>query len=151
MQTFFPLPDIDKAVKTLDNKRLGKQRVETIQILNILLGYTNSTGWENHPAVKQWKGYEPYLVKIYLRKVMDEWKKRGYKNNKCEQHWMNFILHEKIRGKNAVKPKWINLSFCKSHQSNLVRKNPEHYRKHFPYVPDNLEYIWGHNAKTNNL
>ena len=28
------------------------------------------------------------------------------------------------------------------HKSNLLRKFPEHYRKFFKGVPDNLEYIW---------
>jgi len=150
MQTFFPFQNVNKTVQCLDNRRLGKQRVEAIQILNILLGYSTSSSWVNHPAVKMWRSYEPYLVKVYLRKIMDEWIKRGYKNEKCEKHWMKFILHEKIRGKNSIKPSWINNDFCKSHKSNLVRKLPEHYKKFFPEVSDNLEYIWpigGKNGK----
>ncbi len=30
----------------------------------------------------------------------------------------------------------------RSHQSSLVRKEPEHYRRHFPDVPDDLPYVW---------
>ena len=37
MQTFLPYPDIEKSLNSLDSKRLGKQRVEAYQILNILL------------------------------------------------------------------------------------------------------------------
>jgi hypothetical protein len=29
-----------------------------------------------------------------------------------------------------------------SHRSALVRKDPEHYRPHFPDVPDDLPYVW---------
>ena len=40
-------------------------------------------------------------------------------------------------------PPWIGWdTFHLSHQSNLVRKDPKHYRKFFPTVPDNLPYIW---------
>ena len=33
MQTFLPYKDIQKSVKCLDYRRLGKQRVEAMQIL----------------------------------------------------------------------------------------------------------------------
>jgi hypothetical protein len=142
MQTFFPEEDINKTVRCLDNKRLGKQRVETIQILNILLGISPNSSWKNHPAVKMWKGYEPYLVKVYLKKVLEEWERRGFRNTKCKKHWINFMLNSKIRGENAFKPLWINKEFCEAHKSNLVRKDPEHYKKWFPNVLDTLNYKW---------
>ena len=30
----------------------------------------------------------------------------------------------------------------RSHQSALVRKDPDHYRPLFPDVPDDLPYVW---------
>jgi len=36
MQTFLPYPDFVQTSKVLDNKRLGKQRVEALQILQVL-------------------------------------------------------------------------------------------------------------------
>ena len=54
MQTFLPYPDLRDSVACLDSKRLGKQRVECLQILNVLEG--RRTGWQNHPAVKMWAG-----------------------------------------------------------------------------------------------
>ena len=33
-------------------------------------------------------------------------------------------------------------AFHRSHQAALVRKLPEHYRRLFPDVPDDLPYIW---------
>jgi hypothetical protein len=61
MQTFLPYKDFKKSAKVLDNKRLGKQRVEAFQILNILLGRTKTKGWRNHPAVLMWKGHSNAL------------------------------------------------------------------------------------------
>lgn len=137
MQTFLPLQNIQETAKILDRFRLGKQRVEAIQILNVLTGKSN--GWKNHPAVKMWHGYESYLLYIYLKNIMLEWESRGYKNIKCVEHYKNLssIISPKIQ-----KPKWITKNFCLSHQSNLVRKKPEYYRQFFPDVPDDLEYIW---------
>ena len=64
MQTFLPFPDFVPSARALDQKRLGKQRVETIQVLRGLIqpGY----GWRHHPAVKMWTGYEEALVRYGL-------------------------------------------------------------------------------------
>ena len=53
MQTFLPFPDYIQSARALDYKRLGKQRVEALQILNTLTG--RSEGWSQHPAVKMWR------------------------------------------------------------------------------------------------
>ncbi len=140
MQTFIPFKDIQRTAKALDGKRLGKQRIEAIQIERILLKITNTNAWTNHPTVKMWKGYESYLIKVYLRAILDEWKNRGYKNTLSENHYSE--LSSLIKNKKIIKPTWINKKFCKSHQSNLLRKNPEHYKKFFPKTPNNLPYVW---------
>jgi hypothetical protein len=132
MQTFLPYPNIKKSLKSLDYKRLGKQRVEAFQILNILLERTDKKAWKNHPAVLMWKGYENAL-KLYLNKSIKLWISRGYKNT---------MKLEKIQGK-IILPKWFgNKEFHNSHKSNLLRKNPEHYVQFSKEVPDNLDYIW---------
>ena len=116
----------------LDNKRLGKQRVEAKQIY---LALTDpSYGWQNHPAVKMWRGYEPQLI-AYGIATCTEWLSRGF--NDSLRPW--FLTHSK----SFFEPvPWITPAFCRSHQSNLIRKDPIHYRKFFPAVPDNLPYIW---------
>ena len=77
MQTFLPYSDYKKTFECLDYRRLGKQRVETFQILNVLLNRTNTKGWRNHPATKMWRGYENAL-KLYLNECIDEWKYRRF-------------------------------------------------------------------------
>lgn len=139
MQTFLTNRDPAVTAGILDVKRLGKQRLEVIQILRILLGKVDSAAWRNHPAVRMWKGYEPYLLKIYLRAVLDEWVKRGYKNLKCEEHYSELFLI--VKNKKAVEPEWFSDQLFISHQSNLVRKLPEYYSRLFN-VPGNIPYVW---------
>ena len=57
MQTFLPYSDFGKTTICLDNKRLNKQIVEGVQILQCIMG-RGSTRWRNHPVVKMWMGYE---------------------------------------------------------------------------------------------
>ena len=45
MQTFLPYKSFNKSFKVLDYRRLGKQRVEAMQILNVLLGRRKTKGW----------------------------------------------------------------------------------------------------------
>ncbi len=132
MQTFLPYPNLKKSLKCLDSQRLGKQRVEAFQILNILLNRTEKKGWKNHPAVKMWAGYENAL-KLYFNKAVKLWISRGYKNNmKLE------IIEGKIRF-----PEWFgNEKFHSSHKSNLLRKDNEFYSKFKWKEKSGLPYVW---------
>jgi len=132
MQTFLPYPNFEKSAKVLDNKRLGKQRVEAFQILNIILNRTKTKGWRNHPAVKMWKGH-PNALKSYFNCCLNEWISRGFNNN------MGF---EVIRGK-VKNPTLIGKKkFHDSHRSNLLRKDKKYYSQFGWKVGDGLEYCW---------
>jgi len=131
MQTFLPYPDFKKSVEILDYKRLGKQRVETFQVLNILLGRTFTKGWINHPVTKMWKGYESAL-QTYQNYTIAEWIKRGYKNN---MSFETILLQTKM-------PPWIgDERLHRSHRSNLLRKDWEYYSVYFNEDPS-LPYFW---------
>ena len=60
MRTFLPYPDLRASCVVLDDKRLGKQRVETSQILRALTW--PRFAWKNHPAVRMWRGFVPGLA-----------------------------------------------------------------------------------------
>ena len=135
MQTFLPYPDFKKSFEVLDYRRLGKQRVESMQILNILLSDKKIGGWVNHPAVKMWRGHEDALC-LYMNLCIEEWIKRGYKNT------MSFLATpEKI-----IYPKWFgDNEFHASHRSNLLRKDYTYYSKFGWTEPTTLPCKWGGN------
>jgi len=132
MQTFLPLPNLKNSLKSLDSRRLGKQRVEAFQILNILLNRTESKGWRNHPTVKMWKGHENAL-KLYLNKAIKLWVAKGYKNT---------MKLEVIEGKIIFQSWFGNEEFHASHRGNLLRKDFEFYSKNGWTESSNLEYVW---------
>ena len=63
VQTFTPYADFEKSLRSLDLKRLGKQRVEVIQIVraHIVPGYA----WAKDPAVLMWRGTQEALGQQY--------------------------------------------------------------------------------------
>lgn len=135
MQTFLPYPNFRMTAETLDRKRLGKQRVETLQVLRTLAGITS--GWRNHPAVKMWKGHEVQLADYGIA-MCDRWIELGYKDS-CRSQ----IIELQERFNDPSMPEWwgderVHLS----HQSNLLRKEPDHYRRYFPLIEDDLPYYW---------
>lgn len=131
MQTFLPYADFKKTAKCLDNKRLGNQVYR--EGLTLIRG-----GWKNHPASKMWRGYE-YALAEYCLALLEELKERG----RNYPHWFEFFNNKKVEFPNTGLPPFIgNKKFHRAHQSNLVRKDPKHYRKYFKKVPDNLPYIW---------
>ena len=141
MQTFLPFSCFTESAKALDNKRLGKQRVETLQLLKALfLGPEfngRKTPWFNHPACKMWRGNDRSLIRYGII-ICSEWISRGYKDTclgKIEQFRPYFA--------NESDPSWLsNVEFHLSHQSNLIRKDAVFYGDKFPGVPSNLEYVW---------
>jgi hypothetical protein len=148
MQTFLPHPDFHETAAVLDPRRLGKQRVEAIQVLRALTvpGY----GWRHHPAAAMWAGYEEALTRYGLD-VCAVWCATG------RQDTCGDTLRQDLRrttGLGTVRtqrdlaragdlPPWLgDTDFHRSHQSALVRKDPDHYRPHFPDVPADLPYVW---------
>jgi hypothetical protein len=132
MQTFLPYADLQLSVKILDYRRLGKQRVETFQVLNILLDRTPTKGWRNHPVTRMWTGYEEAL-KLYQNYTINEWVSRGYKNT---------MKLEEVDLEDVVMPPWFGVElFHQSHRSNLLRKDYEYYSQWFN-EPSDLEYLW---------
>lgn len=135
MQTFLPYPDFAASARVLDRQRLGKQRVEVLQLLRALL--VPGSGWSNHPAAKMWRGSEPYLA-AYGYDVCLEWIRRGYADTcldkivtLCQPRW------------DWRDPTWLgDPAFHAAHRSNLLRKDPAHYGRFDWTEPNDLPYIW---------
>jgi hypothetical protein len=160
VQTFLPYSDFTDSAKCLDDKRLGKQRVECLQILKALfIGpeqlsltpgrgfqyknglYRRKTPWYGHPAVKMWAAHEKYLVD-YSLEVCKEWIRRGFKDTctgKIQHLFNSFDQNNQV----LQKPVWLgDDKLHASHRSNLLRKNKAWYAQFNWNDPDNLEYHW---------
>lgn len=134
VNTFLPMPVYQEVSRTLDKKRLGKQRVEAFQILKANLGMTK--GWVNHPAAVMWRGHEGSLA-IYTLFMCARWVALGYKDNIAPQV---IELMRDLPVESYENPWWLgNQEFHESHQSNLKRKDPIHYQFE---VEDDLPYKW---------
>lgn len=140
VQTFLPYPDFHLSAQVLDPLRLGKQRVEAMQVLNAL-GRTTG-GWLNHPAVRMWRGYEDALV-LYALAMCDTWRALGRADTVREQMLERCPGGEPPAVSRVAFPTWLgDEAFHRSHQSNLVRKDPAYYAPRFPGVPSDLPYVW---------
>ncbi|MGA6164909.1 MSMEG_6728 family protein [Amycolatopsis magusensis] len=144
MQTFLPLPGFTESARTLDRKRLGKQRVEVLQVLRALT--VPDYGWRHHPAAAMWAGYEEALVRYGLD-VCSTWSVSGAADT-CAVKLVAEVDVPEVRTQPELEaagelPPWLGSpDFHRSHQSALVRKDPAHYRPWFPDVPDDLPYVW---------
>ena len=142
MQTFLPFPDFTKSAEVLDSPRLGKQRVETLQVLRAL--ELSEYGWANHPAVRMWRGFTPGLVAYGLATV-HEWRRRGHADSTAAQI-VEFAPEQQTQQELAALgqlPSWLgDERLHLSHRSALVRKDPERYRPLFGDIDDSLEYWW---------
>ena len=144
MQTFLPFASFDESARVLDGPRLGKQRVETLQILRALVVPTY--GWQRHPAVGMWRGHVPALT-AYGLAMVGEWTRRGYADAVGEQ-LLEFAPEVEGRPQSwlacqGLLPPWVgDVRVHESHRSKLIAKEPEFYRPLFPGTPEGLEYVW---------
>jgi hypothetical protein len=140
MQTFVPTGiDFQSTAGLLDRQRLGKQRVEGLQILRTLSGL--STGWQNHPAVRMWRGNEISLAH-YTLLMCETWSDRGYRDT-CADKVREMFPDIDVQRWDVLPPWWLDDDqVTLSHQSNLVRKFPEHYGPLWPTVPPTIPYHW---------
>lgn len=147
MQTFLPYADFARSAQVLDRPRLGKQRVEAIQVVRALIIPTY--GWRHHPAALMWRGHLEALG-AYSFAIVDEWTRLGYADTCAATIAVDLaeVGIEQVRTQAELAdagelPSWLgDPEFHRSHQSSLLRKNPEHYGPIFTDVPDDLPYVW---------
>lgn len=153
MQTFLPYPDFDRSAQVLDSQRLGKQRVEAMQLLKVLsqgpYRYDSEqkrqvkTPWYNHPAAQMWRGYE-FALFAYGKSICDEWTSRGYKDSCLLKMWAIIMDNTSgVIGSTLKLPPWLgNFHFHASHRANLFRKNPTHYGQFGWHEDPAMPYFW---------
>ncbi|ROS32199.1 MSMEG_6728 family protein [Amycolatopsis thermoflava] len=148
MQTFLPYPAFAETAQVLDTRRLGKQRVETLQVLRALT--VPNYGWRHHPAAKMWTGYEEALTRYGLE-VCRVWCAAGHTDTcavKLTDDLARAVGLPQPRDEQALRvagemPPWLgDPEFHRSHQSALLHKDPGHYKRFFDGVPDDLPYVW---------
>lgn len=120
VNTFVVHQDFQLCALFLDDRRLGKQRVEAKQIIDAVIALQEgdaTAGWRNHPATRSWLNHLDAL-KLYFNAMVSEWVKRGYKNN-----YQLYDLPSTIE-----QPYWIDCSSVHySHMAQLVQKDSSYY------------------------
>ncbi|MFE9248955.1 MSMEG_6728 family protein [Streptomyces sp. NPDC007088] len=148
MQTFLPYPDFVRSAQSLDARRLGKQRVEALQVLRGLT--VPGHGWRRHPAVRMWTGYEEALVRYGLD-VCAEWTRTGRADTCAASlradlraaRGISRVRTQDVLARAGELPPWLgDEEFHLSHRSALVRKAPDFYLPRFPGAPEDLPYVW---------
>ena len=147
MQTFLPYADFAESAAVLDPKRLGKQRVEAIQVVRALT--REQYGWRHHPVVLMWRGYEEALGRYGLT-VVEAWTELGFADTcgatiRADLAAAGFgtIRTQPALAAADALPPWLgDEALHRSHRSALLRKDPDFYRRLFPDTPDDLDYVW---------
>lgn len=141
MQTYLPFADFLWSARCLDDRTLSNQRIQNHDIMRALL-----TG-EDHledPAVLMWWGHEKALL-AYHQAVCNEWvNNRGRVDAWWDATRLLFLEYNKEPTKlPMILPIWLgNPDFHISHQSDLLRRDEEHYRPWFPGIRTDHIPMW---------
>lgn len=115
---------------------------EANQILKIIENGEFSGSYGNHPATLMWQGCASGL-KAYINFCITEWTQRIGKNG---QYYKTQCVKFKVE--DPVWPWWTEWKdFHLAHKASLLRKDPDHYSKHFKLKSIEKEwldygYIW---------
>ena len=150
MQTFLPVAGFRASAEMLDLKRLGKQRVEAIQVVRGLVveGY----GWRHHPAVKMWRGHLEALGRYGLD-CCEVWTEKGFADtcagtiraDLATAGVAEIRTQEELSLAGALPEGLGDADFHRRHRSALLRKDPDFYGPLFLdglRAPDDLPYVW---------
>lgn len=179
MQTFLPLPwpkngnsnnytslyqlleaCFKASCNALDNKRLCKQRVEAMQLINLIKlrkqlnvhgrlsredkeKHFTSKGvrmptWINHVATLMWEDHLETLC-LYMNVTIDTWCSRKNKNG---QPTKNTMVKNNINVQLLSLPPFIgNNEFHATHRANLIRKDINFYGTKWHDIPC-TGYLW---------
>ncbi len=152
MQTFLPYADFRRSADALDDRRLGKQRVEAYQVMRALAIPTY--GWRYHPVVAMWRHY-PLALAAYGRAVCSAWRERGFADT-CEGKILATLadvpaIPERVRLRLAagaldeidwLMPHWLgDDAFHASHRSMLLRKDRAWYGR-YGWTDAVADYVW---------
>lgn len=172
MQTFLPYASFAATAAVLDDKRLGKQRVETLQVLQTLLRERLITSdqvttkfalktrtksvpraqidWVREPVVTQGWVHHPAVLmwKGYELSLLE------YQEATCAE-WVargnkdtcliksQVLLEPYMDTLNKSTPEFINdCDVHRSHKSNLIRKDEAFYGAIWKGIPNDLPYKW---------
>lgn len=137
MQTFLPYPEFAASARVLDRQRLGKQRLEALHVLRLLLGHGRGPGWRSHPVVAMWRGHENALA-LYGMAICSEWRRRGYADAQLPLFRAAFDPERTLRP-----PPWLGVpELHASHRANLLRKDPAFYGRYGWDEDPSLPYLW---------
>jgi hypothetical protein len=148
VQTFLPYPEFLRSAQALDQRRLGKQRVETLQVLRALTW--PRYGWRHHPAARMWAGYEEALV-CYGLTVCAVWCATGRADtcavtlgaDLAAACGITEVRPEEELAAAGELPPWLGAeALHRSHRSALLRKDPAFYRPVFGEEPSDIPYVW---------
>ena len=141
MQTFIPYLDFFKSLNCLDSPRLGKQRVEAMQILKALEN-PGTSRWENHPATVMWCDNLDALEQYHDIAIII-WKSRGYKNNLPFKKYKPTMSEGSFIDAKFPMPWWWGDYYIhSSHRANLLRKDPKWYGQ-FAWKEKPIDgYVW---------
>lgn len=129
---------LKKTFECLDQARLTKQLVETIQLIEAI---TNPTkGFRNHPVTRMWMDHVSALIDyglVCVSVIAERFPDYSY------QMMQQKLLNNSLRQDDPVYPAWFeDEQLYMSHRASLFFKSPELYPQFEPEAKLYEQYAW---------
>jgi hypothetical protein len=154
LTTWLPLPSFKDSVKSLNNAHLGLQRIQVLELMETFHAIPEDESQlpdsyishdldpdDDEPILNMWRGYELQLIEYGLE-CCEEYQLRKGKRDKIYKKLSAHLEWATTEDASFAKPNWFgDVDFHLSHQAELVRLDPKHYRPQF-IVDVERELVW---------
>jgi len=156
MQTFLPYASYAESAKALDNKRLGKQRVETLQVFQVLLGerLVTSDKVVKQVSVKDNDGEHITVDRVTkVPRPREAWdrepvKSKGWTHHPAVMMWRGHEL-ELLKYQEAICAEWTDRGFrdsCLEKTHYLLAPHMDELKEGAPSFIGNEDFHTSHKS-----
>lgn len=144
MITWFTRFSFDRTAEDLTTQTLGWQLEEFRDVWSAMIGSNDGEIPDNHPVLRMWEGYE-FALGTYGMALCDQFTRVRRQLDSTLYDVYYDIQDIKKDDKEFVyeAPPWFkDADVCRSHRSNLMRREPSNYKRTWPKTPENMPYLW---------
>lgn len=144
MITWFTRFSFDRSAADLTDITLGQQIDEGYEVFKALTGQDSKVD-DNAPVLRMWEGYE-FALGLYVMCAGDQFTRIRRNIDMTFYEVYNDMQVMKQNDPEFVyeAPPWFrDADLCRSHRSNLIRRQPENYNDgRWPGTPPVMPYLW---------
>lgn len=132
-----------RTAQDLERVTLGYQIEQAFDVFVALTTEAETDVPDTHPVLRMWEGYEIALAAYGMELGLEFTVGRHMAEDRFWQFSAGVKAFKKSMNETYLAPPWKDdADVCRSHRSNLMRRQPGVYGDTWPRTPELMPYLW---------